>query len=62
MVPRYLGNNNNLDPKTSRYFNDGTQLIIDDAVKVVETLWSLPTGQKEVFASGFYDLTTKLQA
>jgi hypothetical protein len=45
-----------------RYQDDGAQLIIDTAAKVVETLRSLPIGQKETFASGFFDLTSKLQS
>jgi hypothetical protein len=59
-VPKYQGNDGHLSLKASRYFDYGTQLIIDDAAKVIETLRSLPAGQKEVFASGFHDLTTKL--
>ena len=60
VVPEDQGNNDHSNPKASRYFNHGAQLIIDDAAKVIETLQSLPAGQKEVFASGFYDLTTRL--
>lgn len=57
-VPFYSGN-----PSTRvRYQDDGVQLIIDSAARVVETLRSLPAGQKEIFASGFYDLTSKLQS
>ena len=56
------GNSDYSHLKASRYFDYNIQLIIDDAVKVVETLRSLPAGQKEVFTSGFHDLTTKLQA
>ena len=59
-MPKDQGNNSCSNPKASRYFDYGAQLIIDDAVKVVETLRSLPAGQKEVFASGFHDLTAKL--
>jgi hypothetical protein len=61
-VPKDQGNNSYSNPKASRYFDYSAQLIIDDAVKVVETLRSLLAGQKKVFASGFHDLTTKLQA
>ena len=60
VVPEDQGNNDYSNPKASRYFDHSTQLIIDDVIKVVETLRSLPAGQREVFASGFYDLTTKL--
>jgi hypothetical protein len=45
-----------------RYEDHGAQQIIDDAAKAVETLRSLPAGQKETFASGFHELTAKLQA
>ena len=62
VVPEDQGNNDHSNPKASRYFNHGAQLIIDDAAKVIETLQSLPAGQKEVFASGFHDLTIRLQA
>jgi hypothetical protein len=61
VVPKDQGNNDYLNPKASRYFNYSAQLIIDDAAKVAETLRSLPAGQKEVFASGFHNLTAKLQ-
>jgi hypothetical protein len=43
-----------------RYQDNSVQIIIDLAAKVVETLRSLPTGQKETFASSFYNLTLKL--
>jgi hypothetical protein len=56
-----LGNNKNQNPTASRYFDHGAQQILDDAAKAVETLRSPPTKQKETFASGFHDLTTKLQ-
>jgi hypothetical protein len=59
-MPKDQGNSDYLHLKASRYFDYSIQLIIDDAAKVVETLRSLLAGQKEVFASGFYDLTTKL--
>ena len=59
-MPKDQGNSDYSHPKASQYFDYGTQLIIDDAAKVVETLRSLPAGQKEVFASGFYNLTIKL--
>jgi hypothetical protein len=45
-----------------QYLDHGVQQIIDDAAKAVETLRSLPAGQKETFASGFHKLTAKLQA
>ena len=61
-MPKDQGNNDHSNPKASRYFDHSAQLIIDDAAKVVETLRSLPAGQKEVFASGFHNLTAKLQA
>jgi hypothetical protein len=60
VVPKDQGNNSYLNPIALQYFDYSTQLIIDDAAKVVETLRSLPAGQKEVFTSGFYDLTAKL--
>jgi hypothetical protein len=56
-----LGNNENQNLTASRYFDHGEQQIIDDAAKAVETLRPLPTKQKETFASGFHDLTAKLQ-
>jgi hypothetical protein len=65
VMPEGLGKNNNpgfSPPKASRYYNNSAQLIIDSAAKAVETLRSLPAGQKEAFASGFHDLMSKLQA
>jgi hypothetical protein len=38
VVPKDLSNNNNPDPKTLQYFNYNTQLIINNAIKVVKTL------------------------
>jgi hypothetical protein len=46
----------------NRYQDDGAQMILDSTAKVVETLRSLPAGQKEGFASGFQQLTSKLRA
>ena len=48
--------------RPSRYQDAGEQLIIDTAAKAVETLKSLPAGQKETFAFSFHDITSKLQA
>jgi hypothetical protein len=64
-VPKNPGNNNNnpgFSPPASRYFNHGAQLMINSTAKAVETLQSLPAGTKEVFAAGFCDLTSQLQA
>ena len=38
VVSEDQGNNDHSNLKASRYFNHSTQLIIDDAIKVVETL------------------------
>jgi hypothetical protein len=52
----------NLPVDRLRYQDHSEQLIIDDSAKIVETLRSLPAGQKEEFATGFHYLTIKLQA
>jgi hypothetical protein len=38
VMPKDQGNSDYSHPKASRYFNYSTQLIINDAAKVVETL------------------------
>jgi hypothetical protein len=45
-----------------RYQDNSAQLIINAAAKAVEKLRSLPVGQKETFASGFINLTSKLHS
>ena len=62
VIPENQGNNTGFSPPKARYQDDGAQLIIDTAAGAVETLRSLPAGQKETFAFGFYNLTSKLQA
>jgi hypothetical protein len=57
-VPSYLGSHS----AGVRYQDNGAQLIIDAAAKVVEKLRFLPVGQKETFASGFINLTSKLHS
>jgi hypothetical protein len=65
-MPNKSGTNTLKHPASSssalRYQDDGAQLIIDAAATAVEKLRSLPAGQKESFASGFVNLTSKLHS
>ena len=65
-MPDKSGTNTLKHPASSssalRYQDDGAQLIIDAAATAVEKLRSLPAGQKESFASGFVNLTSKLHS
>jgi hypothetical protein len=62
IMPNFSGISNAPLTADLRYQNNGIQLIIDSAAKAVETLKSLPVGQKETFASGYQQLTSKLQS
>jgi hypothetical protein len=65
-MPNKSGTNTLKHPASSslvlQYQDDGAQLIIDVAATAVEKLRSLPAGQKESFASGFVNLTSKLHS
>ena len=65
-MPNKSGTNTLKHPASSslalRYQDNGAQLIINAAAIAVKKLRSLPAGQKESFASGFINLTSKLHS